>query len=390
MSTWRTAWFIARKDVAYMLRQRETVLWVFVMPILFFYFIGTVTAGFGGSGSSGEPEPVALRAPPEGGFLVDELVRRIEQQGFTVVRPATEAERDAYDRRLAIPEPAGAGEGDFTAGVLAGEQSVLRFDRKGEGLDARRDQVRIARAVYTVLADLVVTKESGRPVDAESFRELAEMPRAISLVVEPAGERKHVPSGFEQTIPGTLTMFTMLVLLTSGAVLLVIEREQGLLRRLASTPIPRSAVVLGKWLGKMALGLVQIGFAMLAGTLLFHMDWGPSLSMVAAVLFAWAAFNASLGIVLGNLARSEAQMAGSGVLLTMVLAALGGCWWPIEIVPRWMQHLALFLPTGWTMDAMHALISFGHGPGAALGHLAALLVSALVLGWLGVRTFQYQ
>ena len=31
-----------------MLRARETLLWLFVMPILFFYFIGTVTGGFDG------------------------------------------------------------------------------------------------------------------------------------------------------------------------------------------------------------------------------------------------------------------------------------------------------------------------------------------------------
>ena len=44
-------------------------------------------------------------------------------------------------------------------------------------------------------------------------------------------------------------MFTLLVLLSSGAAQLVVEREQGLLRRLASTPIPRGSVVLGKWAG---------------------------------------------------------------------------------------------------------------------------------------------
>jgi ABC-type multidrug transport system permease subunit len=112
--------------------------------------------------------------------------------------------------------------------------------------------------------------------------------------------------------------------------------------------------------------------------------------MVCVVLVGWAAFNASLAIVLGNLARSEGQMVGIGVISSMVLAALGGCWWPIEISPPWMQDFALLLPTGWTMDAMHELISFGHGAAAALPHTAVLFVSAWVLGWLGVRTFRYQ
>ena len=49
----RSAWFVARWDLLFLLRQRETILWTFVMPFLFFYFIGTVTAGLGVSGGAG-------------------------------------------------------------------------------------------------------------------------------------------------------------------------------------------------------------------------------------------------------------------------------------------------------------------------------------------------
>ena len=51
--------------------------------------------------------------------------------------------------------------------------------------------------------------------------------------------------------------------------------RDGLLRRVASTPLPREGVVAGKWASRMALAIVQIGFAMAAGTLLFRIDWGP-------------------------------------------------------------------------------------------------------------------
>ena len=78
------------------------------------------------------------------------------------------------------------------------------------------------------------------------------------------------------------------------------------------------------------------------------------------------------------------------MLTTMVLAALGGCWWPIEIAPTWMQSLSLALPTGWTMDAMHRRVSFGDPASAALPHVTALAVSALAAGWAGARIFRYQ
>jgi ABC-type multidrug transport system permease subunit len=184
-------------------------------------------------------------------------------------------------------------------------------------------------------------------------------------------------------------MFTLLVLLTSGAVLLVIERRDGLLRRVASTPLPRSGVVAGKWGSRMALALVQIGFAMAIGTLFFRVDWGPDLGMVAAILLAWAALCAGLGIVSGNLARTEGQAVGLGVFAANLLAALGGCWWPIEVTPGWAQSLAMALPTGWTMAALHRLMSFQAGAAAALPHGIALALLALAVGWIATRTFRY-
>ncbi len=387
MNALRSAWFIAAKDTQYMLRQKETILWTFVMPIIFFYFIGTVTGGFTNSGPSAVRDSLALESPQAGGFLVDELQRRLEEEDFEVFRNPQAPER--FARRLRLPEPA-AGYATLTESVLAGEQATIRFTRTGDGIGTQFDEVRVTKAVYSIVADLVASTERGRPPTAEGFQELAAMPRNLSLRVESAGERLVPPSGYSQTIPGTMVMFTMMILLTSGAILLVIERKQGLLRRLASTPIPRGSVVFGKWLGKLALASVQITFAMLAGTVLFDMDWGPNLWAVCIVLLGWAAFNASLGILLGNLARSEAQISGIAIITTMTLAALGGCWWPIEITPGWMQDLAIFLPTGWTMDAMHQLINFGNDPATVVPHLVASIVGALIIGALAVRTFRYQ
>ena len=186
-----------------------------------------------------------------------------------------------------------------------------------------------------------------------------------------------------------MVMFTLLAMLTTGATLIVIERKQGLLRRLASAPISRAGVVLGKWGGRMGLGLIQASYAMLVGTLMFGMDWGPDLAMVFAVVVAWAAVCASLGLLLGSLARTEGQAVGIGVLAANVLAALGGCWWPVEVAPAWMQKIAGFLPTGWTMGALHQLISFRAGAASALVPLVTLAVAAWVFGWMAARRFRF-
>jgi len=382
------AWFVARKDVAYMLGRRETIMWVFIMPVVFFYFIGTVTSGF--AGGANQRERIGIRGGANGGFLVDEIVRRLSAQNFEVVRPASEAQFLTFDERVTIPDP-GAPYTTFTDAVLAGQRQTITFDRRGNAAVAGDyTQIRVARAVYEVLADLAVVRMNGTDVTLASFQKLAAMPRALELVVPSAGHRREPPVGFAQAVPGTMVMFTMLVLLTSGAITLVVEREQGLLRRLASAPISTGSVVLGKWIGRMLLALVQIAFAMVIGRVLFKMQWGPALPMIALVLFGWAAFTASLAILLANLTRTQAQTAGVGVFSTQVLAALGGCWWPIEITPSWMQKLALALPTGWAMDALHKLVNFGDAASSAVPHVTVMIAGAIALGWLGARRFRYQ
>jgi ABC-type multidrug transport system permease subunit len=170
----------------------------------------------------------------------------------------------------------------------------------------------------------------------------------------------------------------------------VIERKRGLLRRLASAPIERRTVVAGKWAGKLLVGLVQIGFGMAAGTILFKVDWGPDLPAVFVVLLVYGALMAAIGLVLGSVARTEGQASAIGVISSNVLGALGGCWWPVEIAPKWMQKLALFLPTGWAMDALHKLVSFAAGPASVVPHVAGMAVAAALTFALAAKAFRYQ
>jgi ABC-type multidrug transport system permease subunit len=130
--------------------------------------------------------------------------------------------------------------------------------------------------------------------------------------------------------------------------------------------------------------------ALAFGTFLFNMVWGPDFAMIVVILTAWAGFCASAGLLLGAIAQTQAQAGGLGVLTANMLAALGGCWWPIEVTPGWMQSLQNFIPTGWTMDALHKLISFQAGAASAIPQLVILVLGSLVVGYFAVRRFTYQ
>ena len=382
------AFFIAIYDIRHQLRQGATLLWLVVMPPIFFYFIGTVTGGFSSDmgGTTATPLVVEAASP---GFLQEQIDRRLRENDFAPewrakIKTDPSGEEPAPARTLVFSP-------GLTEKILAEEEVSALYDTGSSSIARDYETIRIYRSLYTVLADAAAgTARSGGELSREALAALNEEPRIWQLESGPAGNRLETPTGFDQSIPGIMVMFTLLVLLTSGASQLTIERKQGLLRRLASAPISRSELVAGKWGGRMVLAVLQVGIALLMGTLVFSMHWGPDLGMVILVLAGWAAFCASAGLLLGSMANSEGQASGLGVLLANVLAALGGCWWPIEITPEWMQFVQKLLPTGWTMDALHKLISFEAGALSALPHVAALFTAAFLVTLLAVNRFRYE
>jgi ABC-type Na+ efflux pump permease subunit len=373
---------LARRDFWYLIRQPVTLVWAFLMPVVFFSFIGKVTGRVG-------PDPdrrdvIAVLIPPDAGFVADGLVRRLEASGYEVRRVATDAELSRYDRRLTVP----AG---LTESILAGKAQKLVFARREEeGLGGDFDKVRLARAAYGLLAEVVAARREGGAVTRERLLAIAEAPRSLKIDSKPAGRRRVPPSGYQQSVPGTLVMFVLVVMLTSGGISLVVERKLGILRRLASSPMPRGAIVAAKWCSRWALAVIQTLVGAVLGTLLFRIEWGQSPWAAAALLGAYTAFCGTLGILLGSLARTEGQASAVGVIAGNLLAALGGCWWPAEISPQWVQKAALFLPTGLAMDGLHRLMSFGEAGGAVLPHVGALVAASLLLGWFAARSFRFQ
>ncbi len=61
--------------------------------------------------------------------------------------------------------------------------------------------------------------------------------------------------------------------------------------------------------------------------------------------------SAAFGVMLAALVRTTAGASSAAVLASLVLAPVGGCWWPLFVTPEWMQTLARLTPHGWANTA---------------------------------------
>ncbi len=373
-------WFLARHEVRVFLRGRSNLVWMFLMPPFFMWVTGLAAGG----GRRPAERPLMTLGAAQPGPVARALARHLEALEYRVrILPPGE-EDPAAAVRLSIGD-------DFESRVLAGERAPLTLRRGGDdGLSGQLHEARVRRAVIRTLGDLAMLAPADSGWTDAGFARLATRAPAVTLESRLAFPAPRIATGMRQSVPGTLVMFILMVLVTGGIERLFVDRKEGLLRRLASSRATRSEIVISRIVSRSIVGMFMTVFALLLGATVFRIDWGPRWPAVLLVLVFYGLAASGLAVLLSTLARTVGQAIGLGVVSTILLAALGGCWWPIEIVPRPMQTFSLFLPTGWAMQGVHRLMELDRGFSAAVPALGALAGFSLGFGFLAARRFKFE
>ncbi|CUR57373.1 ABC-2 type transporter [metagenome] len=185
--------------------------------------------------------------------------------------------------------------------------------------------------------------------------------------------------------PGVLALAVMSTAFTSLAIATGFERRYGLLKRLGSSPLPRSGLLAGK-IG--ALLLVEVLQGVVISGVGLALGWRPDalgfLIAVPAALLGTAAF-ASLGLLLAGTLRAEATLAAANLVYLLLMAG-GGIVLPRSSYGGFGSLLA-YLPSGALGDALRE--GFLHGRVDALA-LIVLAVWAAVGAALAARFFRWE
>lgn len=186
------------------------------------------------------------------------------------------------------------------------------------------------------------------------------------------------PKSAEQNVPGFTVMFVLLAAVFGTAAAMHDELGGGTWTRLLASPVPISGVLAGKLGGRFLVGAAQALVLLGWGRLVFGISLGSSPAALIGLSAALAFASASLGLLVAAAATTREQTLPLSLATTLSLAALAGLWWPIALVPDWLQRVGqCFFPT-WAMYGMTDLILRDRGLGAALPPIAVMLAQGLL------------
>lgn len=370
---------IGHNDLRLFLKSKSAYIWLFAVPLAFVYFMGFANRG---PGDPYNRRPPVLVENFDTNFMGRVFLDELDTQGMWLLSPTNQ---ESAARAIRIPA-------DFTTRALGGERCKVGFlNRDGAAeSDAAILEVRLLRALIAINSHLLEAASETNAlanVTEAQLREVMKRPNPVRLDAKFAG-RKPVPSGFNFSLPGNLVMYLMMNLMIFGGATMAAERRYGVIRRFMVHPVTKFEIVMGKIYGLMLLGAVQIGFFLLVGRFLLGVNLGANLPAVTLTLLLLGWVGSSLGVLVGSLFAAEDRVTGLCVLASLLMGALGGCWWPLEIAPPALQKIALCIPTGWALKALNQLISFGSDFNAVLLPLAVLVGFGAVANLLAARLFK--
>ena len=214
------------------------------------------------------------------------------------------------------------------------------------------------------------------------------LPGYLGFVERPALEGEPtVVNAFDQYVPGFGITFLLIGMMLGIALTLFDERDWGTLRRLRVSGAPLSGLLLGKLIARFIVGIIQMVLLFAVGWALFGIALGryPLALLIPTVGISFA--SAALGLVIASISRSHDSVMPFGVTLSMAIAAIGGCWWPLDFEPGWMRALARLVPTTWTMQSFNDLMIRNQPPSATLWPFAATIGLGVLFLFAGLVRF---
>ena len=393
---------LALKDLSQLVRDWKSAAFLVAMPIIFTLMLAFV---FGGGGGEEDPRlPVGFLDRDGGSVLSGSLLDLLNTS--EVIRPKVLEESDADDVEKMVQDedlaavvivPAGYSE-HLLASAADARLTVIVDQASTAGMTAQNEirtaTARVAGAVQTAylsteafegqagFADKVARQQFFDQTLDKAIAAWEDPPLTVAAtqsgaIAEEEGGTGYEASNAAHSSAGTMVQFAIAGLI-GAAEILVLERKSRTLQRLLTTAISRFEIILGHFLAMFVMILVQLVILIAFGQLALGVDYVREPLAILLVMVTLALWAASLGLLIGALAKTEEQVLIYSLIPMFVLAGLGGAWVPLEFTPEAFQTVGHLTPTAWAMDGFENVVVRGLGLDSVLLPAGILLAYAIV------------
>ena len=363
-------------------RDRTSLFFLIILPILVIVVIGSTVRGFG--------ELRVAVVAPAGDELAAGLVDQVGTSPAIDLRrydgldgARTALRRSEVDAVLSLPPR-------FTEALLSTAPADVTIYAEQTSGSARSARSAIAAEVEVFVGRVQAARfasDAAGSFDAAmtaAARVERSLPRLSVNTVAVDVSADFLPEGFSYSAPTMLVLFVFITSLAGGASMIQ-ARNLGIYDRMLAGPVRPRAVIAGEAATYAAIAIVQSVLVVGVGALLFDVRWGDPFA-VAALVVTWALVGTAAGMLSGTLFRTVEQASSIGPIVGMAFGMLGGTMWPLEIVPSIMRTIGHVVPHGWAVDAWIEVMSRGGGIVDVLPNLVVLAGFGLALG--GIATFR--
>jgi ABC-2 type transport system permease protein len=189
-------------------------------------------------------------------------------------------------------------------------------------------------------------------------------------------------------VPGILVLLVTLIggFLTSMNI--VVEKELGTIEQINVTPIRKHHFIIGKTLPFWIIGLMEFGFGLLLGKLVFDIPMVGNLFTLFCFAGTYLFAILGLGLLISTLANTQQQAMFISWFFLVLFILLGGLFSPIENMPNWAQIITSFNPLRYFIEVNRMVLLKGSGFRDLTGHFAIMFVFIIVIN--GLAIFRYR
>jgi len=398
--------YVASNELSLLLKDKMAAVWMIILPLGLTTIMGLAFGGLGGGS-----EPVVIDLPvvdQDGGEMAAAVLDILAQTQGTYLHLETEYDEETARQLVADGKRAGALiiPAGFTADVTSGNPTALDLliAPGGQTAPLLEGMVRGVTSGFSNVQTMVevaiseVQHATGSyDLDYEGIaarvavtaQERLENPPVSTRVTTVGSTEAEEFNIFDQVVPGYAVMFAMFSVL-GGAGAILEEKERGTFKRLLIAPLPKYALLGGKLLTQFLIGLAQIALMFIFGTLIFHVSLGDSILGLGLVTLATCWATTSLGLLLVAVIKSRKQIHPITTLIILGTSAIGGSWFPLFLMPGWVQQAARVTLVAWAMEGYNRLMFFGGGLSDVWPNIGVLLLYGAVCFAIGLRLFRFK